>query len=68
MREQALKRHADADVEQWFEQFCAHHRAHGKAMANWSLAWVTWIGNGVKFGYPRRKEPARSNGGLQFAN
>lgn len=68
MREQALKRHPDADVDAWFEGFCAHHRAHGKAMSDWHQAWITWIGNGVKFGYPRRKEAGRANGGLQFAN
>lgn len=68
MRELALKRHADCDVDVWFEGFCAHHRAHGKAMKDWPSAWITWIGNGSKFGYPRRKEEARAARGLQFAN
>lgn len=68
MREQALKRHPDADVEQWFELFRAHHMAHGKAMKSWTSAWVTWIGNGSQFGYPRRKEAARATRGLPTLN
>lgn len=55
MRAQALRRYADCDVEQWFELFRAHHMAHGKAMKSWCAAWVTWIGNGQRFGYPHRK-------------
>lgn len=69
MREQALKRHADCDVDAWFELFRAHHTAHGKAMKSWEHAWVTWIGNGQKFGYPRRKEVSRaSTNGLPVLN
>lgn len=54
MREQAIRKHHDCDPESWFEQFKAHHVAHGKAMKSWAAAWVTWIGNGERFGYPKR--------------
>lgn len=54
MRQKALKRFPDCDPERMFEQFRAHHEAHGKAMKSWPAAWVTWIGNGERFGYPRR--------------
>jgi hypothetical protein len=54
MREQALRRCPDCDVDRWFELFRAHHMAHGKAMKSWCAAWVTWVGNGERYGYPRR--------------
>lgn len=54
MRQQALKRYPDCDVDEWFALFAAHHRAHGKTMQSWPAAWTTWIGNGANFGYPRK--------------
>jgi uncharacterized protein YdaU (DUF1376 family) len=54
MREQALKRYPDCDVEEWFVLFAAHHREHGKTRSSWPAAWTTWIGNGANFGYPRK--------------
>lgn len=54
MREQALSRYPDCDVAEMFTQFRAHHEAHGKAMKSWPAAWVTWLGNAAKFGYPKR--------------
>lgn len=61
MREQAVKKHFDCDVESWFESFCAYHRANGNAMKDWHAAWVTWIGNGSRFGYPK-KSNGRADG------
>lgn len=31
------------------EIFRAHHMAHGKRMADWGQAWVTWYSNAIKF-------------------
>lgn len=56
MIQQATKLAPGCDVEEWFQQFCAHHRAHGKVMLDWTAAWRTWVSNGVKFGYPRQQE------------
>ena len=53
MREQALTRFPDADADEMFTQFRAHHEAHGKVMKSWPQAWVTWVGNAAKFGYPK---------------
>ncbi len=52
-RQSALKRYADADVDSMFEQFRAHHVAHGSVMKSWDAAWTTWLGNAAKFGYPK---------------
>lgn len=52
-REAALKRYADADVDAMFEQFRAHHLAHGSLMKSWDAAWTTWLGNAARFGYPK---------------
>jgi uncharacterized protein YdaU (DUF1376 family) len=56
MRQVALARYADADVDEMFSQFRAHHQAHGKAMKSWEAAWRTWVGNSANFGYPKRPE------------
>lgn len=64
MREQAKARAPGCDVETWFQDFTAHHQAHGKAMLDWSAAWRTWISNGLKFGYPRQQEPASASHAL----
>lgn len=65
MRQKAIGRYPDADVELMFEQFVAHHRAHGKAMRDWSAAWVTWLGNADRFGYPRRPAAANPFAGMR---
>ena len=63
----AMKAHANArapgcDAEAWFQDFCAHHRAHGKRMRDWGAAWRTWVARGVQFGYPRQQEaPGAAN-------
>lgn len=62
MRQQALRRCPDCDAERWFELFRAHHQAHGKSMRSWCAAWVTWIGNAERFGYPRRKTEGGPSG------
>lgn len=31
-------------------KFINHHLAHGKVMASWDRAWMTWCDNAVKFG------------------
>jgi hypothetical protein len=59
MRDQLARRIPDADPDETFSQFRAHHESHGKRMASWSQAWVTWIGNAEKFGYPKRKATVR---------
>lgn len=53
MRAQALAKYPDADVDEMFTQFRAHHESHGKLMKSWSAAWTTWIGNASNFGYPK---------------
>lgn len=30
-------------------RFRAHHTSHGKRMADWGQAWVTWYSNAIKF-------------------
>lgn len=54
MRSQALAKFPDCDADEMFTNFRAHHEAHGKALKNWGAAWTTWLGNAVKFGYPKR--------------
>ena len=61
MREQALKRYPDADVDEMHRQYVAHHVAKGTLMASWRAAWTTWLGNAERFGYPRRRT---TNGGI----
>jgi hypothetical protein len=61
MLTEAMRSHANArapgcDAEAWFQDFCAHHRAHGKRMRDWGAAWRTWVARGVQFGYPKLKE------------
>jgi len=55
MRAQALERYPDVDPEAMFVQFQAHHKSHGTAMKSWPHAWITWLGNAQRFGYPKRK-------------
>ena len=55
----ALARYPDADASAMFEQFRAHHTAHGSTMKSWSAAWTTWLGNAERFGYPKRQATAR---------
>lgn len=55
LRQQALSRSSDCDVEQAFEQFKAHHVTRGSTFKNWRSAWVTWIGNFEQFGYPKKR-------------
>jgi uncharacterized protein YdaU (DUF1376 family) len=59
MRQQALTKFPDADADEMFTQFRAHHESHGKAMKSWPAAWVTWIGNAERFGYPKRRTTER---------
>jgi len=69
MREHALRRYPDCDCEQWFELFRHHHLAHGKHMKSWCSAWVTWVGNGEQYGYPKLAKKAEvSRGGLPVIN
>lgn len=56
LRTQALEKIPDVDPDELFVQFRAHHESHGKTMKSWPAAWTTWIGNAVKFGYPKRDE------------
>ena len=65
LRQQALSRAADCDVEQAFEQFKAHHVTRGSRFKNWRSAWVTWIGNFEQFGYPKRKNGAVPPKGME---
>lgn len=65
LRQQALSRSSDCDVEQAFEQFKAHHVTRGSTFKNWRSAWVTWIGNFDQFGYPRRKNGAAVPKGME---
>lgn len=64
MRQQALKRYPDADVDEMFTQFAAHHRSHGKEMKSWEAAWTTWLGNARQFGYP--KSPTSPGGSKEI--
>lgn len=41
-------------VQDETQAFRAHHTSHGKRMADWGQAWVTWYANAVKF---NRKPP-----------
>lgn len=59
LRTQALTRIPDVDPDELFVQFRAHHESHGKIMKSWPAAWTTWIGNAVKFGYPRKQNTER---------
>lgn len=42
----------DLDSDDEIQKFRAHHSAHGKRMADWSGAWVTWYSNSVRFNDP----------------
>lgn len=59
MRQEALEQYPDCDVDTWFEQFKAYHRAHGTLMSSWTAAWTSWVANGARFNYPKRKDVAR---------
>lgn len=61
MRDRALRKLPDVDVDEMFVQFRAHHEAHGKAMKSWDAAWTTWLGNAHQFGYPRTKNGGAIN-------
>jgi hypothetical protein len=39
----------DLDVRGQFAEFQNHHKQHGKTMADWDAAWVTWYTNAPKF-------------------
>jgi hypothetical protein len=55
MRNQALSRFPDCDVDRAFEKFRARHKAKGSKFVDWRQAWITWIGNFEEYGYPKRK-------------
>lgn len=59
LRTQAVNRIPDVDPDELFVQFRAHHESHGKTMKSWPAAWTTWIGNAVKFGYPKKQSTVR---------
>lgn len=59
LRQQATTRIPDVDPDELFVQFRAHHESHGKIMKSWPAAWTTWIGNAVKFGYPKKQSTVR---------
>jgi len=54
MRQKATERYPDCDPERMFEQFRAYHEKLDSRFASWPAAWVTWIGNAERFGYPKR--------------
>ena len=58
-RSDALARFPDADPDRMFDQFRAHHQARGTELKSWSAAWITWVGNAEKFGYPKMQTTAR---------
>ena len=68
MRSFALARTSHCDVDAWFEDFCAHHRAKGSCMHNWEAAWRTWVSRGAAFGYPRKQEAQGAANGLPVLN
>lgn len=43
------KGRSDIDLDEQFERFCAHHRAAGSRMMDWSSAWVTWYSRAPQF-------------------
>lgn len=57
LRDQALGRFPDCDVETAFAQFRARHQAKGTKFVNWRQAWTSWIGNFEQYGYPKLKTP-----------
>jgi hypothetical protein len=62
MREQALSRYPDCDVDAAFGLFRARHQAKASRFVDWRKAWVTWIGNFEQYGYPKRKSAAAAPG------
>jgi hypothetical protein len=55
MREQAVTKYPDCDPDAIFEQFAAYHGSKGTLMVDWRCAWITWLSNAGKFGYPKKK-------------
>lgn len=49
----------DLDPSREAQGFNAHHKGHGKRMADWGQAWVTWYTNAPKF---NRKPNGGQNG------
>lgn len=47
----------DLDAVDQAAQFKAHHLQHGKRMADWGQAWVTWYSNAIKF----NRKPGQSH-------
>jgi len=39
----------DRHINRGAEKFAAYHQAKGNAMADWSAAWRTWVGNAIAF-------------------
>jgi hypothetical protein len=55
MRQQALARAPDCDVDQAFASFKANHLSRASRFKNWRQAWVSWLGNFSQYGYPKRQ-------------
>jgi hypothetical protein len=62
MRSQALANFPDCDPDAMFTAFRAHHESKGSVMKKWPAAWTTWLGNAVKFGYPKKSTGGSSRG------
>jgi len=55
LRQFAVSRFPDCDVEAAFEQFRSHHLAKGTKSKDWGASWRTWVGNFSQYGYPKRR-------------
>lgn len=45
----STKNRDDLNATDEFAKFVNHHKAHGKAMADWDAAWRTWYTNAIQF-------------------
>lgn len=52
----AIEKLPDCDAALMFENFYNSHKAKGSLMLDWDAAWRTWVGNGLRYGYPRKKD------------
>lgn len=55
-------------VQDEAQRFIAHHTAHGKRMADWGQAWVTWYSNAIKFNRKPNGNDQRSASERRFSN
>jgi len=66
MRYWSTKGRDDLNPQEQFEAFIAHHKAHGKAMADWDSAWQTWYTNAVRFS--RKGDGGGGGGGGSYTD